>query len=483
MTRREGETKLLGDRHGTEYEEIVMTLPLGEILARSKHGPIVDEKTFDMALFKKTQELQKKYNIKYDPEHPLDINGDMADRVFQAGVELFLAQGTYCTPPRRVIKVSEEELHKAIEDCPAEVILGQGEDKVSMAHRDVEGSQETVVIAGIQTAPFSDEKAMFDVYKGCAMDRCVDGIWGGILLKMDNAWEVIAGTPSEIFQYRKTIKILREAITAAGRPGMITISNAPTSAATIAMFDEEEGLRRSDYMESTGMSEMKVDYDDLNRSAFALAHGVPIHGTHSSTIGGFSANPEGATIVSVAASLQLVCIHLAETFRCGATDARVKSRVSRSQLWVAGTAIQALNRNTRLIVDGSIGDHPAAGPGTKQYLYESAAGHIVSTVMGGHSTEGTRKFVVGNTCNYGTPLESRWMGEVCKAAVGIDKKTADGIVQWLLSQYENKLADAPQGETFDTLYDRKAMEPVPEYRSLYEEVKQELRDRGLPFRD
>ena len=52
---------------------------------------------------------------------------------------------------------------------------------------------------------------------------------------------------------------------AAGRPGLITINNAPTCAATIAMFDEERGLRRSDYMESTGMSECKVAYDDLNR--------------------------------------------------------------------------------------------------------------------------------------------------------------------------------------------------------------------------
>lgn len=460
-----------------------MTLPLGEILARSKHGPIVEEKAFDMALFKKTQELQKKYHIIYDPEHPLDCDGSLADRVFQAGVELFLDQGAYCTPPRRVIRVTEQELSKALEDCPKEVILGQGDDRVSMAHRDVEGSQNAVVVAGIQTAPFSDEEMMFTIYKGCAMDRCVDGIWGGILLKLDNTWDVIAGTPSEIYQYRKTIKILREAVAAAGRPGMITISNAPSSGATIAMFDEKEGLRRSDYMESTGMSEMKVDYDDLNRSAFALAHGVPIHGTHSSTIGGFSANPEGATIVSVAASLQLVCIHLAETFRCGATDARVKSRVTRSQLWTAGTAIQALNRNTRLIVDGSIGDHPAAGPGTKQYLYESAAGHIVSTVMGGHSTEGTRKFVVGNTCNYGTPLESRWMGEICKAAVGMDRKTADKIVKWLLSKYEDKLNNAPAGETFDTLYDRKQLKPIRRYQELYEEVKAELRERGLPLKD
>ena len=60
---------------------------------------------------------------------------------------------------------------------------------------------------------------MFTIYRLCAMDRCVDGIWGGILLKIDGKYEVIAGAPSEIYQYRKTIPILRRAIEAAGRPG------------------------------------------------------------------------------------------------------------------------------------------------------------------------------------------------------------------------------------------------------------------------
>ena len=459
-----------------------MRVRFEEILLRTKEGPIIEEKTFDMSLFRKTQELQKKYDIKYDPENPLDVTGALADRVYEAGMELFLDLGTYCTTTRRAVKVSERELTAEIEACPETVELGQGKDRVRMVHRDVEGTQEVVVVAGVQTAPFSDEEMMYKIYKGCAMDRCVDGIWGGILLRIRGKYDVIAGAPSEIYQYRKTVEIMRNAINDAGRPGMITINNAPTSAATIAMFDEEIGLRRSDYMESTGMSECKVAYDDLNRSAYALAHGVSIHGTHSATIGGFSANPEGAAIAAVAGSLQLVTIHKAESFRCGAVDSRIKSRQTRSQLWAAGTAIQALSRNTRLILDGSIGDHPAAGPGTKQYFYESGAGHIVSTVMGAHSTEGTRKFVVGNTPNYGTPLESRWMGEVCKAAVGMDRKTADRIVKYLLSKYEEKLKDAPEGDTFEKLYDAASLKPLPHYQVLYEEVKKEVEDQGLTFR-
>jgi methylamine--corrinoid protein Co-methyltransferase len=460
-----------------------MALPFWEILIRSKAGPIVEEKQYDLALFKKTQELQKKYGIKYDPAKPLDMDGELADRVYHAGVELFLDLGTYCTTTKRVIKVTEKELTEEVQSCPQAVEMGQGQDRVKMIHREVEGEQEPIVIAGIQTAPFSDAEMMFKISKGCAMDRCVDGIWGGILLKIDGKYDVVAGAPSEIYQYRKTAEVLRRAINAAGRPGMIIINNAPTSIATIAMFDEGVGMRRTDYMEVTGMSELKVAFDDLNRTAFALAYGVTIHGSHSSTIGGFSGNPEGAVIAAVAGSMQLIAVQKAESFRCGTTDSRIKSRVSRAQLWVAGTAIQGLSRNTKLIVDGSIGDHPAAGPGTKQYLYEAAAGFIVSTVMGAHSTEGTRKYVVGNVPNYGTPLESRWMGEVCKGGAGMSRAEADQLVKYLLGKYEDKLKDAPAGETFEKLYDPEKLVPVPAYQKLYEEVKTELRERGLQFRD
>jgi len=460
-----------------------MALSFWDILNRSKSGPIVEEKQYDLALFKKTQELQKKNGIKYDPASPVDVEGTMADRIYAAGMELFLDLGTYCTTTKRVIKVSEEELREEIQACPKAVEMGQGRDRVKMVHREVEGPQEPIVIAGIQTIPFSDEEMMFKISRGCAMDRCVDGIWGGILLKIDGKYDVVAGSPSEIYQYRKTVEILRRAIDAAGRPGMIIFNNAPTSIATISMFDEALGLRRTDSMEVTGMSELKVAYDDLNRTAFALAYGVPIHGAHSSTIGGFSGNPEGAAIAAVAGSLQLIAVQKSASFRCGVTDSRIKSRVSRAQLWAAGTAIQGLSRNANLIIDGSIGDHPAAGPGTRQYLYEAAAGFIVSTVMGAHSTGGTRKFVVGNVPNYGTPLESRWMGEVCKGSVGMSRAQTEPLIKYLLDKYEDRLKDAPAGETFEKLYDQKTLEPIPSYQKLYDEVKQELAERGLRFRE
>jgi hypothetical protein len=153
-----------------------MRLTLSEILLRSKEGPIIEEKQFDLSIYRKTQELKKKYDIRYDPDHPLDLTGSLADRVFQAGRELFLDIGAYCTTTRRAIKVTEKELDDEIAACPEEIALGQGREAIKMVHRSVEGSEEPIVVAGIQTAPFSDEDTMFTIYRLCASDRCVDGM-------------------------------------------------------------------------------------------------------------------------------------------------------------------------------------------------------------------------------------------------------------------------------------------------------------------
>ena len=215
---------------------------------------------------------------------------------------------------------------------------------------------------------------------------------------------------------------MRLAVKSAGRPGMVLINNAPSCLATIAMYSEEHGLRKTDGIESSGISEIKANYDDLNRSAFGLTSGIPIHGAHSSVIGGFSATPEGAAIAAVAGTLQLMAVHQSRhrPLRCGRIDGQKSGNPQRT--------LGGRYRNPGIKSQYPIDDrreasaaHPAAGPGTKQYFNESAAGHIVSTVTGGHSMGGTRKFIVGNTPDYGSPMESRWMGEVCKGATGMDK--------------------------------------------------------------
>lgn len=457
-------------------------IPLWELISRSRTGQRVEEQSFDMALFRSVDHLRNKYEIKYDQENPIPCDDAMADRLFTAAMEFYLEVGTYCLDTGRVIKFNRDELETALSLAPDRIVKGDGADRHIVEHRQVEGTQEPIVYAGIQTILLSDDEFASRFYQACAADRCVDGIWGGVVNKIEGKHDVISGTPLEIMAYRKHVEIMRRAVAAAGRPGMVIVNNAPRSAATFGMYNPESGLRSSDVLISSGVSEMKVSYDELDRAAFGLASSITLKSSVGATLGGFSGSIEGAAIVQAAGVFQGLLVHCAQETGISVTPVRISSRATREGLWAESMALQAMGRNTHVIINGSHGDHPAAGPGTRQYFYESAAGFIEVVANGGHAMGGTRKFVIGNTPDYGTPLESRWMGQVCKSAAGMGRKQANEIVKALLSRYEAHLKNAPAGYTYDQLYDIESDRPKEEYLDLYQNVKDELVQLGFCFK-
>lgn len=458
-----------------------MTVSFWEVLDRSRAGDKVEEKTFDMSIFKAVQRLAKEFSIKYDKTQPVPSDDRLADAIFAAGLQFYAEIGTFCISTGRVIRFTQQEIRDGLAGAPDQLVLGEGKDQMTLRHRKVEAPIEPMVFGGMQTGLYKDEESMYRISKATAEEPAIDGLWGGGLASIDGSHQILAGAPSEIWSYRRGIETLRRAITDSGRPGLPMINNAPTSAATIAMADPAKGLRPCDPFSSTGTSEMKVHYDDLNRTAFALASGRAVSSGHNSVIGGFSGTPEGAAIVSVAGALQGLMVNQGKYLKPGSIPFRVKSRATRDHIWVAGVAMQALTRNTHLLLTGGIGNHPAAGPGTAQFMYETGAGQIASTVSGGHSLGGVRKFVVSDTANYGSPLESRWLGEITKSAAGMSRSKANEIVLALLAKYEDKLMDAPPGDVFDKLYDAKAMRPTKEYQEIYDAAKEEFVRLGVQF--
>ena len=456
--------------------------PLMEIIEKTKAGPVVEEKEFDMKIYQTAQKLVKKYDIRYDADNPVPSDDALAKRVFEAAIEFFVEVGVYCVNTRKIIKFSEDEVYEKIRLAPKQIVLGDGKDAVKLVPLVPDGDIEPVVCAGIQTALYSDEETMYKVYKGCAEDRCVDGIWGGITVNIDNTYDILAGEPSEIWAYRRSAVLLRKAIADAGRSGMFLKHNAPSPDATLACFDADSALRPGiDPVGSMGMSELKVSYGDLKRACWALVNNSVVSGGNIAPIGGWSGSVAATPIVAVAGAFQALIVHLASTICPGSLHMRYKSRAAREHIWVGGLSLQALSANSDLIANFSIGDHPGAGPGTEQYFYESGAGHIASTVSGGHSLGGTRKFVIGKTANFGTPIESRWMGEACKAAAGLSRKEANTIVNKLLDLYEPNLKDPPHGYVLEELYDVDTMTPNPHYVEMYNRVKSEVTDMGLDF--
>jgi hypothetical protein len=128
------------------------------------------------------------------------------------------------------------------------------------------------------------------------------------------------------------------------------------------------------------------------------------------------------------------------------------------------------------------GGATAAGPGTEQQLLEIAALAIVSSAAGGHIFHGFRKSKLVKP-NQGSGLEPRWGGETAKACASLTREEANEVVLFLLSQYEDSQTPekAPEGYSFQELYDAEKVLIRPDYYRLYEKVKSELTRRGLSY--
>ena len=114
---------------------------LMDILDRVENGPIVEETLWDMQLVPEAvNSLLKKYQIKMKPpaEEIVPSDDDLADRLFQAGLELVEELGAFCVSTSRRIQFSQAEILDTLEVAPLEVTLGDGNDRHTEKKRRVE---------------------------------------------------------------------------------------------------------------------------------------------------------------------------------------------------------------------------------------------------------------------------------------------------------------------------------------------------------
>ena len=454
-----------------------------EVMDRFRTGERVEERDFDMSLFRETERVKKKYDIRYDPNRLITMDDALADRCYEAGRDMFASVGTYCIDTGRVARFSLDEIDAAVAGAPSSVEWGKGEDAFTLRYRPVEGDVPAFVWGGVQTLLYTDEETALAVCRDCCSCRDVHGVWGGIVPHLDDGKELYGGSPEEIFPYRRSAEILRQAALEAGRPGMPVLNSAPLSMTHFGMYASDGALRPTDGIEVGGIPELKTSFDQLHRASFALATGVVHSGGLGVVIGGFSGSVEGAAVAAVASAFYGLLVVRGRVVVLTATPIRNFTRAGKTGIWVGTLALQSLNRNARLVIGGFMCDHPQAGPGTDQYFYETAAGTVPSVVCGTNSWGGTRKFKIGQTLDYGSPVESHFLGRVTRAATGLDREHAARIALTLFERYKNSISEAPEGYTLRHLYDIEARRPLPEYLKTYNRVARELRNLGLPLAD
>jgi methylamine---corrinoid protein Co-methyltransferase len=452
-----------------------MIVSLAEIVTRSETGPFMKESDYDLKLAKLTAELVRRFGIKYDPQVIVPSDDGMADRLYQAGVELILEMGVYNQSTERVIFFTRKEIETAADQAPSSIVLGTGKDAVVMQHRPVEGEVPCVVHSGPTGTPCSERWHPQILYT-CAKEPLVDCTGVGSVSTI-HGLPVIPGSPLEIMASHRDAAVARDALRQAGRPG-VHINDVPvplTCAGKMATIDLEHGLRPSDGLLVTQLPELKTHYDQLSRAAHLQTIGMHSINLMTPLIGGLGGGAEGTAIVNIASHLMAVLCYKVSYHDMGHMSLRWSHNTGRMGLWIYALAGQALARNTPILTANAI--YTRSGLGTQALLWEVAAGALTCAVSGVHQMG--VGVTGGSEIDRTSAIEGRLNAEVAHAGLGLTRVAANEYILQFLEHYEASHADPDLGKPFSELHDHDTLEPAQEWVEAYQQVRESLIELGL----
>jgi methylamine--corrinoid protein Co-methyltransferase len=393
-------------------------ISLLEVADRAYTGPKMEEKAWNLGLFRKTRELIERFQLGHSgPDRYFAVADEEVDRFFDAGVALLAELGVYCFTTNRVIPLTTDEVLTAARSASEAIAAGVGGDRRVIRKRRLEDPQVVNFHMGGH-CPWPQERAAA-LMAAFASVRRNDYIEGFNLTTIDG-YEV-RGDALAAYASRRTIEIMLEAVGRAGRPGM-AIAFYPIltrAGCMLAPLDPDTALRRSDGVLLSTQRDLKVE-DNFIQTAIILERygGFRLNGGTSSVIGGFCGPLEGAMLETIAKHLVgWICYR--DHFSYGPnvqTQAELLAgrspqlRVQPADLPPNGVTYviaRAIQRNTNLIVFGSgfHGEPGAGGAGSVTSLLALARNTIATTVLGSNVSGGF------------TPYHGEWLVQVADATV------------------------------------------------------------------
>lgn len=451
-----------------------------DIYERGLKGPIMSEHDFDMKIFiPALNKVIREYGIKYNSENIVPSDNEAADNLFNAGVDFMSRVGVYCKDTNRIIQFTKKEILEAVAEAPGNCFAGEGKEAGVFGVRKPEDRRLPWFHLGSGIVFTSDDLAM-KLVEGCASIPQANSVSVPALDEIRGI-PVAGGSPAELYAAIQRVRLGREALRRAGRPGlpiMNLISTAAASVTAIAASAPQFGCRPTDGWLCGAISEMKIDFGVMNKVAYLLHWGANIGAETSPILGGYCGGPAGTAIVSTAYILMGFLVykgnyqlHFPIHFKYGCSS-------SRDVLWVVSASCQAASRNIRMPVIWN--PYCAAGPNTKMYFYEAATWLLCAVPSGAPSFE-TAHPARGTLPYAYTPMEAKFGVEAATAVTRLNRKEANDLVVRLLEKYESQVETAPTGSTYQECYDVKTGKPGREYLRLYDEVKEELATMGIPF--
>lgn len=451
-----------------------------DVLDRAHSGPICMEKDWNTRVIPKgISEKLKEHGLTKtcDPSNPINRDDGLADEFFKAGFEFAVETGMLCIDTKRVIKFSEEELKTALKAAPGEITLGEGSDKFTMRARKPE--DRTVPIFAATLGIGISEELWIPLMEGVARNREIDMLEGPSLETVYGR-PILSGTPYETLAGNLQAKMHQEVLRRTCRPGMPAgaVITSPTEYGQFGGYGVVGGYKPTDVAIVLFPSELKTNYACLHKVVHAINCGGLIRTCSWAMIGGYSGPPEGSALSAIAFFLLERPIHQAVYGGCGTYDLRYFGNCGRDALWANSMVFQAVGRNTHLLTESII--NQTAGPCTDMLLYESSVGLMDVSVSSASMSIGPRS-AAGKYTNHISPLEAKFCAEVFKACAGMKRSDANEIAKALIPKYEDKLMSPPKGKKFTECFDLKTLKPTREWQEIYDRVKHEIADLGIPI--
>jgi hypothetical protein len=306
----------------------------------------------------------------------------------------------------------------------------------------------------------------------------VDDVLHGPSLATVFGHTIRAGSPYETLMGNLESQLKHEALWRAGRPGMACtgVNSACTEYGHLGGAPAVAG--RGNITQSLCPVEMKVTFSNFHRVIQGLNYGHKLRVASCSYLGGYAGSAEGSALACVADDLLVPTIMQADYTSSYVYDIQLFGNCGRKGLWANSVSTQAISRNTGFMRNKIVNE--TGGPCTEMLMYETAIGLMNHCVSGASKTTQPRS-AGGRYTDYITPVECWWSGEVFKSCAGMTRKQANEIAKKVLPKYEDKLSAPDKGLSIYDCYDLKTQRPLPNYSELYNRVRNELIDLGMPL--
>lgn len=452
-----------------------------DVMEKALNGKPMSETDYQLKRFApKVMEKVREHQIKFDPSNPIQNDNSMADEVFEAGLELLLDVGAYCTTSGRVISYTEAEIRDQLRNAPSKLHFGEGRDRKALVNRKVEDKTPPWCLLGAGGGPCSSDRSFLTLVEGYAEIPETDAITTPAITRVGGT-RVRPASPLEVLAAQRNAVLAREACNRVGRQGipiMNSLATAESDIAFAAATHPKFGMRPSDGYMICCMDPMKVDFARLNKVAVALSLGGPIGMCFGPLLGGYSGGPEGTAVSNVAHHMMGILTYQSSWLLPFTIHLRYVASSPRDMLWVISTMGQAISRNTHLL---SINlNYTTAGPCTPMVLYETSAA-VTAAVVSGLSIE-SLGVATNKHEDRTTPVEPRISAEVGHAVAGMKRSDANELVRKLLAKYESKLAAPPLGKSLYECWDADARRPCKEYSTVIKKYKAVMADLGVELR-